>query len=98
MWEACRVPFMPELCAGPTLARFYDKKRRDEPEAVPYFDGLIAGGLDALVGSLAAEPELHDPVRAGVKGTRAFEALVTEMNAWIARRNITGRECRTCHV
>jgi hypothetical protein len=89
MWEACRVPFMPELFSGPALAQFYDKKRRDELEAVPYFDGLMAGEPEALVGSFAAEPELHDPVRGRVKGTRAFGAFVTEMNAWIARRNIT---------
>ncbi len=89
MWDACRVPFMPELFSGPALARFYDKKRRDELEAVPYFDGLMAGEPDALVGSFAAEPELHDPVRGRVKGTRAFEAFVTEMNSWIARRDIT---------
>ncbi len=83
------MPFMPELFSGPALARFYDKKRREELEAVPYFDGLMAGEPDALVGSFAAAPEVHDPVRGRVKGTRAFEAFVTEMNAWIARRNIT---------
>jgi hypothetical protein len=88
MWEACRVPFMPELFSGRALAQFYDKRRRDELEAVPYFDGLMAGEPDALVQSFAAEPELHDPVRGRVKGTRAFGAFVTEMNAWIARRNI----------
>jgi hypothetical protein len=89
MWEACRVPFMPELFSGPALARFYDKKRRNALEAVPYFEGLMAGEPDALVGSFVAEPELHDPVQGRVKGTRAFEAFVTETNAWIARRNIT---------
>jgi hypothetical protein len=89
MWEAWEVPFMPELFSGPALARFYDKRRRDELEAVPYFDGLVAGEPDALVESFAAEPELHDPVRGRVKGTHAFSAFVTEMNAWIARRNVT---------
>src|ERR1700759_2829655 len=88
-WEACRVPFMPELFSGPALARFYGNRRRDELEAVPYFDGLMAGEPDALVESFAAEPELHDPVRGRVKGRRAFAAFVTEMNAWIARRNVT---------
>jgi SnoaL-like domain len=83
------VPFMPELFSAPALAQFYDKRRRDELEAVPYFDGLMAGEPDALVKSFAAEPELHDPVRGRVKGRRAFEAFVTEMNAWIARRNVT---------
>ena len=83
------MPFMPELFSGRALAQFYDKRRRDELEAVPYFDGLMAGEPDALVQSFTAEPELHDPVRGRVKGKRAFGAFVTEMNAWIARRNIT---------
>jgi hypothetical protein len=80
---------MPELFSAPALAKFYDKRRRDELEAVPYFDGLMAGEPDALVESFAAEPELYDPVRGRVKGTRAFEAFVSDMNAWIARRNVT---------
>ena len=83
------MPFMPELFSGRALAQFYDKRRRDELEAVPYFDGLMAGEPDALVGSFAAEPELHDPVRGRVKGTRAFGAFVIETNAWIARRKVT---------
>ena len=89
MWDASRVPFLPELFSAPALARVEDKWRTDELVAVPYFDGLMAGEPDALVGSFAAEPELHDPVRGRVKGTRAFKAFVTEMNGWIARRNVT---------
>ena len=83
------MPFMPELFSAPALARFYDKRRRDELEAVAYFDGLMAGEPDALVESFVAEPELYDPVRGRVKGRRAFKAFVTEINAWIARRNVT---------
>ena len=83
------MPFVPELFSAPALARVRGQGRTDELVAVPYFDGLMAGEPDALVESFAAEPELHDPVRGRVKGTRAFEAFVTEMNAWIARRNVT---------
>ena len=89
MWDACRVPFVPELFSAPALAQLEDKRRLDELVAVPYFDGLMAGEPDALVGSFAGEPELHDPVRGRIKGTRAFEAFVSEMNAWIARRNVS---------
>ena len=78
------MPFVPELFSAPALARLEDKWRLDELVAVPYFDGLMAGEPDALVESFAAEPELHDPVRGRVKGTRAFEMFVTEMNAWIS--------------
>ena len=89
MWDAWRVPFVPELFSAPALARLEDRLQLDELVAVPYFDGLLAGEPDALVESFAAEPELHDPVRGRVKGTRAFEAFVTEMNAWMARRNVS---------
>jgi hypothetical protein len=89
MWDACRMPFVPELFSAPVLARLEDKWRLDKLVAVPYFDGLMSGETDALVESFAAEPELHDPVRGRVKGTRAFEAFVAEMNAWIARRNVS---------
>jgi SnoaL-like domain len=34
-------------------------------------------------------PSCTTPVRGRVKGTRAFEAFVAEMNAWIARRNVS---------
>jgi hypothetical protein len=89
VWDACWVPFLPELFSAPALARLEDKWRLDKLVAVPYFDGLMAGEPGALVESFAAEPELHDPVRGRVKGTRAFEAFVIEMNAWIARRNVS---------
>src|SRR3954463_14230279 len=49
----------------------------------------MAGERDALVESFAGQPELHDPVRGRVKGARAFKGFVTEMNAWIARRNVS---------
>jgi hypothetical protein len=45
--------------------------------------------------SFAAEPELYDPVRGRVKGARAFEAFVIEMNAWLARRNVRSRTSST---
>ena len=89
MWDACRMPFVPELFSAPVLARLEDKWRLDELVAVPYFDGLMSGEPDALVESFAAEPELHDPVRGRVKGRGAFEAFVAEMNAWIAQRNVS---------
>ena len=83
------MPFVPELFSAPALARIEDKRQRDELVRVPFFDGLMAGEPDALVESFAAEPELHDPVRGRVKGTRAFEAFVAEMNSWLGQRNVS---------
>jgi hypothetical protein len=86
------MPWVPELFSAPALARLEDKRRRDERENVPFFDGLVAGEPDALVGSFAGEPELHHPVRGRIKGTRAFEAYVTEMNEWLPERNASVEE------
>ena len=89
MWDACRVPFVPELFSAPALAKVEERQQLDELVAVPYFDGLMAGEPDALVESFAGEPELYDPVRGRVKGKRAFRAFVTETSAWLARRNVS---------
>jgi len=89
MWDACRMPWVPELFSAPVLQRWLDKRRRAALVAVPYFDGLLAGEPDALVESFAGEPELHHPVRGRIKGTRAFDAYVTETKAWLGQRNVS---------
>jgi hypothetical protein len=89
MWDAFRVPWVPELFSVPALAQLEDERRRDELVAVPYFAGLMAGEPDALAKSFAGEPELHDPLRGRIKGTRAFEAFVVETNAWLDQRNVS---------
>ncbi|MGW5237524.1 hypothetical protein ACWEOW_01170 [Monashia sp. NPDC004114] len=45
---------------------------------MPFFSGLMAGELDALVDSFAGEPGVHDPVRGRIRGVRAFESYVRE--------------------
>ena len=78
------MPWVPELFSASVLERQREKWQRERFEAVPYFDGLMAGELDALVKSFAGEPELHEPVRGRVRGVRAFETFVTETNASLA--------------
>lgn len=82
------MPWAPELFSAPALQRL-EEKRRDELVRVPYFDGLMAGELDALVESFAVVPELHDPVRGRVKGKRAFEAFVSETSSWLRQHNVS---------
>jgi hypothetical protein len=86
------VPWTPELFTAPTLARLQEKWRLERLESVPYFDGLTADELGALVDSFAGEPELHDPVRGRVKGARALQAFATEMRAWLRERNASVEE------
>jgi hypothetical protein len=85
------MPWAPELFSAPVLARL-EERRQQKLVTVSYFDGLMAGEPDALVGSFAVAPELHDPVRGRVKGTRAFEAYVFEMNSWLRRHDASVEE------
>jgi len=83
------MPWVPEVFSAPVLQQILDRRRRDEMVAVPYYDGLLAGELDALIESFAGEPELHDPVRGRIRGVEAFTAFVTETRAWLARDHVT---------
>ena len=82
------MPWAPELFSAPALQRLQEKRGRPFV-TVPFFDGLMTGELDALVGSFADEPELHHPVRGRIKGMQAFKTYVTDTNAWINQRNIS---------
>jgi hypothetical protein len=59
------MPWVPELFSAPVLERWREKWERERLEAVPYYDGLMAGEHDALVSSFAGEPVLHDPYTDG---------------------------------
>jgi hypothetical protein len=92
------MPWLPELFSAPVLARLEEKLHRDELVTVPYFDGLMAGEPDALIESFAGEPELYDPVRGRIKGAPAFEAFVTETNAWLKQRNVAVEDVERVHT
>jgi hypothetical protein len=81
------MPWVPELFTAPVLQRVLDQRRQARLAAVPFFDGVLAGEPDALVESFAGEPELHDPVRGRVKGADAFRSFVSDLCAWLVRRN-----------
>jgi hypothetical protein len=50
------MPWVPELFCAPVEAR-----QRRRVEIVPYFGRLVAGEVDALVGSFVGEPRIHHP-------------------------------------
>ncbi len=89
VWDAWGMPWVPELFSEPALGRLLEQRERAQLEAVPYFDGLMAGEPAALVGSFAGEPALYDPVRGRVQGVRAFEAFAAEQAEWLRRHNAT---------
>jgi hypothetical protein len=80
------MPWIPELFSEPALEHIREETS-GALSAVPYFQGVMTGETEALVGSFAGEPELHHPVRGRVKGRRAFERFVSDTNAWLAAHN-----------
>ena len=83
-----RVPFAPELFSAPVLQRVLDRRRRERLRSMPFYDGLLSGEIDALVGSFAGVPEVHHPVRGRIKGEPAFRRYVAETTARLAERNV----------
>jgi hypothetical protein len=81
------MPWAPELFSSPALAAISEKRQREHLRSIPFFDGLMTGEMDALIGSFAGQPELHHPVRGRIKGERAFERFAIETNTWLAERN-----------
>jgi hypothetical protein len=88
MWDACSVPWIPELFSQPVLDKLQEKWERERLDAVPYYDGLMAGEHRALIGSFAGEPVLHDPLHGRIKGVRAFEWYVAALRAFLEQQNM----------
>jgi ketosteroid isomerase-like protein len=82
------MPFVPELFSAPALARI-EERRHARLTNVPFFDGLLTGEIDALVGSFVDGPEVHQPMRGRIKGAAAFEQFVTDTTTWMAESNVT---------
>jgi hypothetical protein len=80
------MPWIPELFTAPALARIWDDERRRGLSLVPFYPGVLTGEIDALVGSYAEEPEVHQPVRGRIKGEAAFERFAAETQAWLHQR------------
>ena len=73
------MPWFPELFSAKYVAEL-SQHRRSPLVAVPFFDGVTSGEVEALVGSFAGEPELHHPVRGRVKGHAAFRRFIETMS------------------
>jgi hypothetical protein len=82
------MPWIPELFSATALAEL-EERRHPRLRSVPYFDGLVMGELDALLGSFVGEPEVHHPIRGRVKGAAAFARYVADTRTWMAERNVT---------
>ena len=90
------MPWAPELFTAPALQSLEEKRHR-KLEKVPFFDGILTGEVDALIGSFAGDPQLYHPVRGRIRGRREFEVYVRDTQAWLTERNCAIEEVLTIH-
>jgi hypothetical protein len=83
------MPWIPEQFTAPAAERVKEEARRRRQTAVPYFEGVLTGDVQALEQSFVGEPELHHPTRGRVKGTRAFARFMADQRAWLIEHNAT---------
>jgi hypothetical protein len=82
------MPWVPELFSARALARL-EEKRRQKVVDVPYFDGLVMGEVDALIGSFAAEPRIQHPLRGTIEGEYEFREFVAAVERWVRDHRAT---------
>lgn len=87
------MPWIPEMFTASAAAHLAERARRERLLAIPFFDGLLSGDIDALIGSFAGDPELHHLTRGRVKGTGAFARFVDDQREWLIER-----DAKTEHV
>ena len=83
------MPWMPEVFTAPIAeARRRSQGAMRTNDAVPYYEGIMAGEPDALVRSFAAQqPVLDDPRVGYVEGARGLRAFVKGTADWLRSRD-----------
>ena len=84
------MPWMPEVFTGPIAAArcAQDKEATSTNDAVPYYEGILAGEPEALVSSFAArQPVLDDPRVGYVEGVRGLRAFASGTAEWLRERD-----------
>jgi hypothetical protein len=81
------MPWMPEVFT----AAIAEARRAEDigtaNDALPYYEGIMAGEPEALVRSFAGEPVLDDPRVGYVGGTRELRAFVNGTAGWLRERD-----------
>src|ERR671916_307963 len=84
------MPWMPEVFTTPMAAarRVQDEEATSTNDAVPYYEGILAGEPEALVSSFAArQPVLDDPRVGYVEGVRELRAFASGTADWLRERD-----------
>ena len=81
------MPWMPEVFTAPIEQARHQRESESANDAVPYYEGIMAGEPDALARSFAGQPVLDDPRVGYVEGTRRLRAFVNGTADWLAERD-----------
>lgn len=86
------MPWMPELFSESVLEEWRERHARQKIVDVPYYDGLLAGEPDALIGAFSGEPTVFHPVRGRVMGEWQLRAYAAEVRGWFRARGAEAQE------
>jgi SnoaL-like domain len=83
------MPWMPEVFTAPIAeARHAQAEATGTNDAVPYYEGILAGEPEALVRSFAARQPVLDDSRVGyVEGVRELRAFASGTADWLRERD-----------
>jgi hypothetical protein len=82
------MPWMPEFFAAPIAQALRPQQgAAGANDAVPYYEGVLAGEPDALVRSFAGEPVLNDPRVGYVEGARGLRDFASATAGWLRERD-----------
>jgi hypothetical protein len=86
------MPWIPELFSERVLEEWRERQERQKIVDVPFYDGLLAGEPDALIGAFAGEPLLFHPVRGRIQGEWQLRAYAAEVRSWFKARGGEAQE------
>jgi hypothetical protein len=78
---------MPENFSSPIAEARSHRESESANDAIPYYEGIMAGEPEALVRSFAGEPVLDDPRVGYVEGARRLRAFVNGTAGWLRERD-----------
>jgi SnoaL-like domain len=81
------MPWMPEVFSAPIAEARHAADAAPTNDAVPYYEGIMAGEPDALIRSFAGRPLVHDPRVGHVEDTMGVRAFVAGTVEWLRERD-----------
>ena len=92
------MPWVPEIFSSPIAETLLAHEVESANDAIPYYEGIMAGEPEALVRSFAGEPVLDDPRVGYVEGARRLRAFVNGTAEWLRERDAVVENVALTHI